>query len=67
MRFKLKPTRTFKKNLKRLTKVEQKMVRKTLEMLVTNPFYPSLRTKKVQGLEGLFSWEDGCSNYWAAS
>jgi mRNA-degrading endonuclease YafQ of YafQ-DinJ toxin-antitoxin module len=30
------------------------MVAKKLELLMGNPFHPSLRTKKVQGFDGLF-------------
>ncbi len=54
MRFSLKPTKSFEKNLRRLTTLEQKMVAKKLELLMGNPFHPSLRTKKVQGFDGLF-------------
>ena len=52
--YKLKYTKEFKKNLKLLTKQEQKMVVNKLKLLVQNPFYPSLRTKKVQGLDDVF-------------
>ena len=33
---------------------EQKAVANKLKLLVQNPFYPSLRTKKVQGLDNVF-------------
>ena len=52
--YKLKYTKEFEKNLKSLTAQEQKMVLNKLKLLVQNPFYPSLRTKKVQGLDGVF-------------
>ena len=52
--YKLKYTKEFQKNLKSLTKQEQKLVLNKLKLLVQNPFYPSLRTKKVQGIEGVF-------------
>ena len=52
--YKLKYTQEFEKNLKSLTAQEQKMVLNKLKLLVQNPFYPSLRTKKVQGLDGVF-------------
>lgn len=52
--YKLKYTKEFEKNLKSLTSKEQKMVLNKLKILVQNPFYPSLRTKKVQGLDGVF-------------
>ena len=52
--FKLKYTKEFEKNLKSLTKQEQKLVASKLKLFVQNPFYPSLRTKKVQGLNNVF-------------
>ena len=52
--YKLKYTKEFNKNLKSLTNQEQKMVFNKLKHLVENPFYPSLRTKKVQGFDGIF-------------
>ena len=52
--YKLKYTKEFEKNLKLLTKQEQKIVLNKLKLLVQDPFYPSLRTKKNQGLENVF-------------
>ena len=52
--YKLKYTKEFEKNLKSLTKEEQKLVAGKLKLFVLNPFYPSLRTKKVQGLDNVF-------------
>ena len=52
--YKLKYTKEFEKNLKLLTKQEQKTVLNKLKLLVKDPFYPSLRTKKIQGLENVF-------------
>lgn len=52
--YKLKYTKEFEKNLKSLTKQEQKLVASKLKLIVQNPFYPSLRTKKVQGLNNVF-------------
>ena len=52
--YKLKYTKEFEKNLKKLSSVEQKAVASKLKLLVQNPFYPSLRTKKVQGLDNVF-------------
>lgn len=52
--YKLKYTREFEKNLKSLTTSEQKLVANKLKLFIQNPFYPSLRTKKVQGIEGVF-------------
>ena len=52
--YKLKYTKEFEKSLKKLSAVEQKAVAQKLKLLVQNPFYPSLRTKKVQGISGVF-------------
>lgn len=52
--YKLKYTKEFEKSLKSLTTQEQKIVLNKLKLLVQNPFYPSLRTKKVQGLDSVF-------------
>lgn len=52
--YKLKYTKTFEKDLKKLSASEQKLVAKKLKILAENPFYPSLRTKKVQGLNNVF-------------
>ena len=52
--YRLKYTKEFEKNLRMLTKQEQKMVSNKLKLLVQNPFYPSLRTKKIQGLDDVF-------------
>lgn len=52
--YKLKYTKAFEKNLKSLTENEQKLVMNKLKLFVQNPFYPSLRTKKLQGFENVF-------------
>lgn len=52
--YELKYTNDFARDLQRLTKAEQKQVASKLKLLVQDPFYPSLRTKKVQGLDGIF-------------
>ena len=52
--YKLKYTKEFEKGLKSLTKQEQKLVANKLKLFVQNPFYPSLRTKKVQGIDNVF-------------
>ena len=54
MSYKIEFSRNFVKQLKRISPVEQKMVFKKVEILSENPFHPSLRTKKVQGIEDLF-------------
>lgn len=52
--YKLKYTKAFEKNLKKLSAPEQKAVAQKLKILTENPFYPSLRTKKVQGFNNIF-------------
>lgn len=52
--YKLKYTKEFEKSLKALTRQEQRAVANKLKILVQNPFYPSLRTKKIQGLDSVF-------------
>jgi addiction module RelE/StbE family toxin len=54
MNHKLRPSEEFKKSLKQLTTTEQKQTAKKLELLKENPFHPSLRTKKVRGIDGVF-------------
>ena len=52
--YKLKYTKAFEKGLKKLSVPEQRAVAQKLKLLAENPFYPSLRTKKVQGFENVF-------------
>lgn len=52
--YKLKYTKAFEKNLKKLSASEQKAVAQKLKLLIQDPFYPSLRTKKVQGFDHVF-------------
>ena len=52
--YKLKYTKVFEKDLKKLSASEQKVVAQKLKILSENPFYPSLRTKKVQGFDDIF-------------
>ena len=52
--YKLEYSKTFAKNLKKLSINEQHAVAAKLKMLVENPLYPSLRTKKVQRLKDVY-------------
>ncbi len=52
--YKLQYTKEFEKNLKALTNQEQKLVASKLKLLLQNPFYSSLRTKKGQGIDHVF-------------
>ncbi len=52
--YKLEFTKEFEKSLKKLSKKEQIQTAEKLKILMEDPFYPSLRTKKVQGLKNVF-------------
>ena len=52
--YKLRYTKEFEKDLKSLSHDEQKIVAKKLKLLQENPFYPSLRTKKIRGIDNIF-------------
>lgn len=52
--YKLEPSKSFIKNLKKLSKNEQKIIAAKLKILSENPFHPSLRTKKIQRLKDVF-------------
>ena len=56
MKFNIIITKTFEKNLKKLTHLEQRQVASKLKLLQTNPYYPSLRTKKIKGFKDLFEF-----------
>lgn len=47
-------TPRFKKHFKRLNTQEKQKLKNKLELLAENPTHPSLRTKRIQGTEGLF-------------
>jgi len=46
------PTKVFRNEFEKLSGVHQRIVSKKMAMLEQNPFYPSLRTKKMQGGSG---------------
>lgn len=52
--YKLKYTKEFEKGLKSLSKSEQKQTLAKLKLLTQDPFYPSLRTKKIKDLDNVF-------------
>ena len=54
MRYRIEFAKSFERQLKKLSKNEQKMVFKKIEILEQSTFHPSLRTKKVQGFEDIF-------------
>lgn len=54
MAFQITFTDRFQKHYKDLTEAEKKQLRNKLTILSKNPLHPSLRTKRIQGTEGLF-------------
>ncbi len=47
-------TPRFQKRYKSFNVNEKKQLAKTLALLAENPMHPSLRTKRIQGSDGLF-------------
>jgi len=47
-------TQRFQKHYKALPAQEKDQIRKKLMLLAENPTHPSLRTKRIQGVERLF-------------
>ena len=56
MSYKITYTKRFEKNLKKLTAAERTQLKKKLEILLMDPLYPSLRTKRIQGTTDLFEF-----------
>jgi addiction module RelE/StbE family toxin len=52
--YRIEFTRQFQKNFQSLSITEQKTVKAKIALLAKDPFYPSLRTKKVKGIENVF-------------
>ncbi|MDO4552492.1 MAG: type II toxin-antitoxin system YafQ family toxin [Bacillota bacterium] len=44
----------FQKHFKSLTAREKTQLKRKLSLLAENPLHPSLRTKRIQGTDGLF-------------
>ena len=55
MPFKITYSKAFKKHYKKLSSIEKKQTKNKLRFFIENPTHPSLRTKKIQGTNGL--WE----------
>ncbi|WP_276861646.1 type II toxin-antitoxin system mRNA interferase toxin, RelE/StbE family [Anaerococcus tetradius] len=55
MSYKLTYSKAFKKHYKKLSDTEKIQMKKKLKFFVENPTHPSLRTKKIQGTDGI--WE----------
>ena len=56
MSYKITYTKRFLKNLKKLNANERSQLKKNLELLMQDPLYPSLRTKRIQGTTDLFEF-----------
>lgn len=56
MAYKITYTKRFLKNFKRLNAAEKAQLEKKLELLMQDPLYPSLRTKRIQGTASLFEF-----------
>lgn len=56
MMYKITYTKRFAKSLKKLNASEKAQLKKKLEILMLDPLYPSLRTKRIQGTETLFEF-----------
>ncbi len=56
MAYKITYTKRFLKNFKRLNAAEKAQLKKKLELLMQDPLYPSLRTKRIQGTASLFEF-----------
>ena len=54
MTFQITFTDRFQKHYGDLTETEKKQLRNKLTLLSENPMHPSLRTKRIQGTDGLF-------------
>ena len=55
MTYKITYSKAFKKHYKRLSDNEKKQTKNKIKFFVENPTHPSLRTKKIQGTDGI--WE----------
>jgi len=54
MSFQITFSGRFQKAYKKLSDIERNQVQSKVRILADNPFHPSLRTKRIQGSEGLF-------------
>lgn len=54
MKYKYTFTKRFEKSYVKLSPGTRRLIRKKIEILITNPLHPSLRTKRIQGAEDLF-------------
>lgn len=55
MSYKITYSKAFEKHYKKLSEDEKKQTKKKLKIFIENPTHPSLRSKKIQGADGI--WE----------
>lgn len=53
MSYKVTYSKAFKRHYKKLSDTEKKQTKKKLKFFVENPNHPSLRTKRIQGTDGI--------------
>jgi len=53
-KYRLVPEKQFTRELSAMSNTDQKIVHSKLNLLADNPFYPSLRTKKLEGRTGYY-------------
>ena len=54
MAYRFTYTKRFQKHYAALHENEKKQIKSKLVLLAENPLHPSLRTKRIQGINGLF-------------
>ena len=54
MAYRITYTKRFEKHYKKMTPVEKKQIKSKVGILAENPLHPSLRTKRIQGMDKLF-------------
>ncbi len=53
MAYRITYTKRFEKHYKKMTPVEKKQIKSKVVILAENPLHPSLRTKRIQGMDEL--------------
>lgn len=55
MSYKITYSKAFEKHYKKLSQKEKQQTKNKIKYFIENPTHPSLRTKKIQGADGI--WE----------
>ena len=55
MSYKITYSKAFQKHFKKLSDIEKRQTKNKLKFFIENPTHPSLRSKKIQGTDGI--WE----------